>query len=309
MTTAPSSILAGVTRGKVQRPHLVLIYGPDGVGKTTFAAGAPSPIFLTSENGTSNLDVNRLPIADLAGLRGALTELAAVKHDFKTVVLDSLDWFETLVYANVVENWTGKEKITSVDDAGYGKGRVRALEVWKELLPLVTRCVDRGLNFVAIGHALVKKFEDPGTPQGYERYQLKLQSGAGSDVAALWREYVDSVLFTNFKVYTTSDDKRRGFGDGTRVIFTERRPGWDAKNRAGLPFELPLDWDAYASAVAKGEPESVATLKEQVQALRDQVKNKALLPKIDERIKAAADNATELAKLKNKLEATLGAQG
>jgi hypothetical protein len=149
---------------------------------------------------------------------------------------------------------------------------------------------------------LVKKFEDPSTPQGYERYQLKLQAGPNTDAAALWREYVDSVLFANFEVAVTSDDKRRAFGTGSRVIFTERRPGFDAKNRAGLPFTLPLSWDAYADAVAKGEPEGVETLARQISDLLALVADAAMRSKVETAIKNAGKDAAKLAAVKNRLE-------
>jgi hypothetical protein len=251
-------MLSKVTRGIIQRPELMLVYGPDGTGKTTLAAGAPAPLILGAEEGSNNLDVERLGIASLLEMKTTLSELVTEKHNHKTLVLDSADWFEKIVWGNVIENW--KPKIYSIDEPGFGKGRVRAFEIWLEILPMITACRNHGMNVIILAHSKVKKFEDPQTPQGYDRYMLALQDGPNSDVAGLLRQYVDTLLFMNTETLTTADDKRRGFGEGQRVLYTERRPAFDAKNRDGLPFTINIPnsrdpkvvWNAYLKA--KGEP-------------------------------------------------------
>lgn len=300
------TILSTATKGRITRPHLMLLYGTDGVGKSTFAAAAPAPIFLSAEEGTNHLDVTRVAVRSLADFRAALTELAAGGHAFKTVVVDTLDWLETLVYADVCSRHE-KQPCHSIEDIPYGKGRVKALETWKDLLPLVSACRDKGLNFIAIAHSFVKKFEDPATPQGYERYQLKLQQGASTDVAALWREYVDTVLFATFEVSVTKDDTRRGFGDGSRVLYTERRPAFDAKNRLGLPFQIPLDWTSYAKAAAKGEEAAQAAGVDEVVTaevlleLAAQVADAARRAKVEAAIAEAGTDQAKLANVKRRL--------
>jgi len=299
------SILSNVTRGKVVKPHLVLLYGPDGVGKTSWAAGAPDPIFLCGEQGTDHLDVARLTLTSLADLRAALSDLAATAHGDKTIVIDTLDWVEAMVLEDVV-NRHGK-KGEGIESIPYGKGRVYALEAWRDLIPLLDACRDKGLHLIALAHSMVKRFDDPALPQGYDKYSLKLQDGAKTDVAALWREYVDAVLFANFEVAVNSDDKKRGFGDGTRVLFTERRPGFDAKNRWGLPFQMKLDWAAYAKAVAERQAEaaaagvdevvSPASLKELAKQVTDAKLRETVVKTIDE----AGDDQPKLAKVKARL--------
>lgn len=293
------SILQSVTTGKVARPHLMLVYGPDGVGKSTFAAGAPEPLFLGAEEGTNHLDVARLAVPSLAAFREALTELGKGGHQYQTVVIDTLDWLETLVYAEVIATY--EKKVTSIEDIPYGKGRVRALEVWRELLPSVAALRDRGLNVIAIAHSMIKRFDDPALPQGYDRHQLKLQSGAATDVSALWREFVDTVVFATYEVSVSPDDKRRGYGDGTRVLYTERRPGFDAKNRFGLPFELPMSWEAYAKAAAQDKPAGADDLS----GLVAQITDAALRAKAEAAVKKATGNPAELAKVKARLLAVV----
>ena len=303
------SILSNVTKGKIQRPHLLLIYGPDGQGKSSLAAGAPAPIFLGAEDGTNHLDTSRVGIPNLKALHQVLDELAGDGHDFKTAVFDTLDWMERLVYADVIANWP--TPITSIDDPGYGKGRVRAFELWNEILPKIEKLRSRGMHTVALAHSMVKKFEDPTTPQGYERYSLKLQDGAKSDVAGLWREFVDAVLFLNTEVVVSKDDKRRGFGDGARVLYTERRPGFDAKNRLGLPLEIRLPyekdpakvpaamWGALEAELTKSTPAAVNP--EDLKKLAEQVTDAKLRQTVLDTIKAAGEDQQQLAKVKTRL--------
>jgi len=104
------------------------------------------------------------------------------------------------------------------------------------------------MNIILIAHAQIKTFADPAQPTGYDRYQLKLNEKA----AAVLREAVECVLFATYEttvVKEKGDKKGRGVGDGERVMYTERRPAFDAKNHFDLPFEMPLSWKAYAEAV------------------------------------------------------------
>ena len=304
-------ILAGVTRGKVQRPHLVLIYATDGWGKSTMASEAPAPLFLGAEEGTNNLDVARLAPKSVADVRAALTELATTTHEFGSVVVDTLDWLAAMIEAEVIAG-AHDTKITSLEDFGYGKGRVRAYEMWRELLPAFTALRDRGINVIALAHASIKKFEDPALPQGYDRYGLKLQSGANSDVAGLWREYVDSVVFGNYDVSVSADDKRRAFGQGERVLYTERRPGFEAKNRFSMPAELKMVkgrmWAEYARYVEAAPERSsdAKVLQEQIAALVPRIKNQGILPQVHAAIVAAGDDVAQLRKLVKRLDTLIG---
>lgn len=311
-TPAPGTLLSRVTTGRIKKPHLILIHGPDGVGKSTLAGDAPKPIFLGAEDGSNSLNVTRMPqlINYQMCVRG-LQELLNENHDFQTAVIDTLDWLEAMIFQDVCDEHKAKNiEDYNVKALGFAKGYLFALERWKEIMMLLTRLrEERAMNIICIAHTTIKKFEDPSTPSGYERYQIKLRSSAGADAAALWREYVDNVLFANYLTTTLDSDKKRGFGDGTRVLYTERRPGWDAKNRLGLPFQLPLSWQDFAEAAAKGEPESADTLLEQIAGLKAQVKQKELYGKIDGNIKAAGKSTSHLLKIKNRLEALIGSQG
>lgn len=240
--------LNNVQRGKQDTPLCVCLYGPEGIGKSTFGAGAPKPIFLVEKDGTAHLDVERFPVPDTYEEAGqALDVLLNEKHDYQTFVLDTADWLEALIHRHVCKS-KGK---ASIEDIGYGKGREYALDEWRTLLDKLDRIRDKGMNMIILAHSQVKKFQNP-VGDDYERFQMKLNG----KVAALLKEWSNAVLFANFLVYTDKDDKGRvrGFGDGSRIVYTEHRPAWDAKNRYGLPFEFPLNWDEFERGARAGEP-------------------------------------------------------
>lgn len=260
------TMLGKVTKGKVVAPHLLLLYGPDGIGKSTFGAGAPNPIFLGPEKGTMNLDVARFPSPNKwDDVIQAVDELGSSNHEFKTLVVDTLDWLEPLVYEKVCTDYG----VNSIEKAagGYGKGYREAFNTmvdFRERLSFIRET--KKMNVILLAHSKVTTFEDPATEQGYNRYELKLQDSANVSMRSMWREYVDSVLFCNFETFSKGEGKSaRGVSTRDRKMWTEREPAFDAKNRFGLPFEMNLDWTEYHNAVnsigvSEGEhPDKVRT--------------------------------------------------
>src|SRR6516164_6238738 len=238
------SILSTISRGKRPRHIFALVYGTDGVGKSSWASHAPRPIFIGAEKGTEQLDVARFPQTESIGeLLAQVRALQSEKHEFNTVVLDSLDWVEPLIWKAVCD----EAKVDSIEQAfgGYGKGYVRALDLWRTLLRDLSVLNDK-MHVLLIGHAQIKSFQDPELPTAYDRYQLKINDKA----AALVREAADAVLFARFETeLVKTNGKTRAYGEGNRIMYTESRPGWDAKNRFSLPFCMPLDWKMFGDAI------------------------------------------------------------
>jgi AAA domain len=243
-----SDILSSISRGKRPQRIFALIYGVSGVGKSFWAANAPNPIFICTEKGTEQLDIARFPIVNsFAELIEQLCALQIEKHEFQTIVIDSIDWLEPLIWKAVCD----EAKVDSIEQAfgGYGKGYVRALDLWRVLLKELA-ILNRSMHVLMIGHAQIKSFQDPDLASAYDRYQLKINDKA----AALVREAADAVLFARFETEVIRDggngrSKARVRGEGVRIMYTESRPAFDAKNRFNLPFAMALDWKTFGDTI------------------------------------------------------------
>lgn len=298
---APRMTLSAVTRGRIERPTRVLLFGVEGIGKSTFAANAPNPIFIAAEDGTAQLDVARFPEPKTwADVYAAIDVLLTEEHDYKTVVVDTLDWLEPLCWAQVVSR-ANSPKVKSVEDLGFGKGYVAALEEWRVLLARFEQLrIKRNMNVIFLAHSWVKTFKNP-EDEDFDRYELKLHAKAGG----LLKEWADAVLFARYETFSNTDEKTkrtRGVSTGARVVHTQRTAAWDAKNRYDLPPILPLSWEAYADAVAAHKPADPTKLKERIESLLESA-DEELREKVRAAVTKAADNAAQLAKIADRLSA------
>ena len=242
-------LLEKVMCGKAPAPRRVMLYGTHGIGKSTFASCAPKPIFLQTEDGLGEIDCDKFPlVTNFNEAMAALSELYTEKHPYQTIVVDSLDWLERLIWAEVCR----KRNVENVEEIGYAKGYVFSLTQWREFLEgLSALRADRGMTAILIAHARIERFENPET-ESYDRYVPRLHKLA----AAIVQEWCDEVLFATYKVYTKQSDegfnrkRTQGVGSGERIIRTQERPAHVAKNRLNLPDELPLDWNTYAQHMA-----------------------------------------------------------
>ena len=240
-TTTKSTNPLAIRRGKIPRPQKVVIYGPEGVGKSTLAGQAPEPVFLDTEGGTHHLDVARLDaVTTWEEIIAAVTQLAKADHPFKTLVLDTADWLEK----RLAEHLCRKSNKESIEDFGYGKGWVILTEEFARFLTSLDALTDRGMHVVFLAHSTVKKFEAPDQAGSYDRFELKLSK----QNAPLLKEWADLVLFGNFvtKVAEKDNGKMRGVGGKERVLFANHSAAYDAKNRHGLPDKLPFTIEALA---------------------------------------------------------------
>jgi hypothetical protein len=303
--------LGAISKGRLERPLRVLLYGVEGVGKSTFAANAPSPIFLAAEDGTAQLDVARFPEPRTwQEALDAVEELTVGEHEFKTVVVDTLDWLEPLCWDHVVSKAPlvgGKVKIKAIEDFGFGKGYVAALDEWRKLLSAFERLRSkRGMHVVFLAHSWVKPFKNP-EDEDYDRYELKLHAKAGG----LIKEWADAVLFTRFETFANTDDRTkrtRGVSSGNRVLHTVRTAAYDAKNRYDLPTTLPLDWTAFAKAVADGRPADVTSLRNRINGAvftHKELLGEETITKIELAFSQAGDDAAQLARVLDRLNATI----
>jgi hypothetical protein len=250
-TQAPKRMSLAHTRdGVIASPMRILIYGGEKVGKSTFASGAPSPVWLGADAGTDHLNIRRLPQPET--LKDVLDGIDEVTANGKgagigTLVVDPLNWIEALVVADVVGD-SGKS--LAEWGGGYGRGPSAAIDRWRLIKNALERCWAAGFHVVICAHAHVKKFEDPeGT--GYERYELAMQKEA----AGLFKQWVDAILFAKRESYGKVDPntkKAKAYGSAARLLYTEWTPAYDAGNRWCLPPELPLSWPSFVEALDQG---------------------------------------------------------
>ena len=239
-----------IVKGKQQRAQRVVIYGVESVGKSTFASQFPNPLFLDVEGGTAHLDTDRVEVATLADLEGALA--ACRTTDYSTIVIDSADWAERLV----LEGMLAQDRKKSVEDYGFGKGFVMLAERFSRLLKAADGLISAGKNVVFVAHSKVQKVEPPDLLAAYDRYELKLTKQS----APLLKEWADELWFFRFKTKTveSSSGRAKGVGGKERVILTTHSAAYDAKTRSGLPEELPMTWESvahlFSAPVAKAAP-------------------------------------------------------
>ncbi len=231
-------------------PPAVIVHGVAGVGKTTFAAYSDKAVAVCTEDGLGMLKIPHFPLArSFEEVIEALAALHSEPHEHRTLVVDSLDWLEPLVWQHAckINNWA------TIEEPGYGKGYIAALDLWRQYLDWINALrEDRRMMVVQLAHTDIKRFDSP-EHEPYDRYVIKLHARA----AALLQEHADVVMFANYRISTVKSDVgfnkkvTRALGSGERVLYTAERPAFLAKNRYGLPDVLPLDWDAFAAAMPK----------------------------------------------------------
>lgn len=290
-----------VTSGVIPAPVKVVLYGPEGIGKSTFASQFPDPVFIDAEGGTKRLDVRRLPRpTSWAMLLDEVKEVRQGGVPCTTLVLDTADWAEALCIRSICT----KAKVDGLEGFGYGKGYVYAKEEFGRLLDQLEEVVATGRNVVVLAHATIAKFEQPDAVGNYDRWQMKTTK----QVAPLLREWCDMLLFANYKTVVekagSGPNAKNKASGGRRVMYTTHHPCWDAKNRFGLADELPLDYQAIASVVpgnvrpapAAPEPASRPILVEDELANPTQTRRTTPVPSDSPSVATAASAPTSTAR-------------
>ena len=241
-----------ITRGKIKGAKKVLIYGPEGIGKTTFAAQFPDPLFIDTEGSTKELDVARLPDpSSWTILKEEVRYVIQHPEVCKTLIIDTADWAEKMAIQSVLD----EHNKSGIEDFGYGNGYRYVYEKFGELLNLLSDVISRGINVVLTAHATLRKFEQPDEMGAYDRYTMKLIDSPKTSISAAVKEWADMVLFANYKtiIITDSKTKKAKAQGGQRVMYTAHHSCWDAKNRYGLPEEMPFSYDQIKQLIESGQ--------------------------------------------------------
>ena len=233
-----------IIRGKVPSAQKVVIYGPEGIGKTTLASKFPDVIFIDTEGSTKKLDVARFEApSSWTMLLSQVDYVISHPDEFKTLVIDTADWAQKLCIQHVCD----KHNIDGIEGLGYGKGYTYVSEEFGRLLNKLDDVIAKNINVVLTAHAQIVKFEQPDEMGAYDRWAMKLINSPKTSISAMVKEWADMVLFCNYKIYSIAVDKegkKHKAQGGKRVMYTTHNPCWDAKNRDGLPDEMSMDYDA-----------------------------------------------------------------
>ena len=237
-----------VSAGCQTLPLFVTLYGPEGCGKSTFASGAPKPLFIDFENGSNFLDVNRIQPQSYLQFIEILKMLETEEHAYQTLVIDSVDFAEEMLMDHICEV-NGKKNL---EDWGYGAGYKYLAKAFLNFLSGIKRLRQlRGMNIIFIGHSAIRKFEDPRLQQSYDRYTLKLYHANAERL----KESSDFLLYASYQDMTTggaSDQrggKAKGISTGKRQLMTQRAPAFDAKSRVNIPGQLDLSWSSFFHSI------------------------------------------------------------
>lgn len=247
-----------IIKGKIPGAKKVVVYGPEGIGKSTFASQFPNPLFIDTEGSTKDMDVARTKKPSSWTM--ILEQIQEVRKNpslCKTLVVDTIDWAEQMC----IEHICTKHNKEGIESFGYGNGYVYAKEEFGRFLNRLDDVVEAGINVVLVAHAQMRKFEQPEEMGAYDRYELKLGKKTSSQISPLVKEWADMLLFANYKTYAVAiDDNGKKYKPqgGKRVMFTSHHPCWDAKNRYGLPDEMDF---AYAGIAHIIEP-ATGTMKQ-----------------------------------------------
>jgi hypothetical protein len=295
------SYLARIEKGKIKKPSIDLIFGTSGVGKSTWAARFPKPIFLRTEDGANELAVEKLPISrTFEDVIGPVKELLTAVHPFETLVIDSLDHLEHIIIRGVC----AENNVEEINALPYGKGYALAMNKWQMLFDQL-KLLREKMNVVLICHEQVKQVNDPMLLEPYDRHELKLNAKA----AALVKENCDSVLFATYDIVVAKDDKgkAKAYGQGDRILYTQSMPGHEGKNRYGLPYKMKLE-ENFMSVKDLARLDDAKTLKSIIATHIESLKDQALKIKVKESLAKAGDEVATLQRILNKLQTIKGEQ-
>ncbi len=228
------SLLDTIQKGKRQTPPRLLIYGIEGIGKSTLAAQSPKPIFISTEDGLDRISCDSFPLCrSFEEMIGNIRTLKDEKHDYQTLVIDSLDWAEKLIFAHVCKQF-GVKNIEKAD-GGYARGYEHALTCWDQTIDAIRPLrEEKGMIVILLAHAKIEKHNDPESAE-FDRFSPKLHKKAN----ALWCEWCDAILLATREFGAAKGEKI----GGQRILRCAPSATCNAKNRYNLPEIMPLQWE------------------------------------------------------------------
>lgn len=303
---------AGIRKGPSERPPRIALIGVEGVGKSTAGSQMDAPIFLCAEDGLVGPQFAETPSYSPGSwdeVLGFLEWLRTEDHGYKSLVVDTIDWMEPVLYRYLLQrDSTPNKPLASIEDYGYGKGYVVASEEFRRFLAALDALNKRGMAIMLLAHSQIKAFNNP-VGDNYDRFEMKV----AKQITGLVKEWADVVLFARFETFTVKDKgalKAKGIGGNKRIVHTTQSAGWDAKNRYGLPDVMEFDMGAILEAIRTGNGAAgetveslLAEINELSASLPDEKKAKAA-----ELTKQAGNDAASLARVLNRIRVTIQIQ-
>lgn len=300
---------AEVRKGRIVQPRRIFAFGGEKVGKSTFASGAPDPVYIPLDEGAPHLDIERLPKPETWDELLDIIELPERwKKPWKTLVIDPLNWAEEMAWARMLHGPDSRPTASTRDEIekygnGYQKGYDAAVGTWRVLLSAIERQWKRGMHIVILAHAKKENFKDP-SGVAYDRWEPAMHSKA----SGIFKQWVDDVLFLRNEVLAKPEKggKMIAVETGERIMHTVWSKAWDAGNRANLPAEMPISWAEYWAAVEKGL-HGADEAKKEIVALIEAIGDADVTKKATKAVSDAKDDMSRLAEIANKLRVRLNA--
>jgi hypothetical protein len=223
-------------------PPRIILHGLHKIGKSTFGAASVKPIFIPTEDGLNKIKVPAFPLSESFGqVMNYINMLATEEHKYKTVVIDTLDWLERLIWEKVCKD----KNVNNIEEIGYAKGYIFALSYWDKVISYLNKLrQQKNMMVILLAHSEVKTFSPPDG-NAYDRWQIKLHHKS----AAKLEEWVDAILFANYKVFVTKEGTKGKASGKQRVVYSQPNPAYRAGNRYGMPEELPFEFDTIFNSI------------------------------------------------------------
>lgn len=261
-----------ITKGIIDKPVKVCVYGVEGIGKTTFASQFPEPLFFDLDKGSAQLDASRVTdITSWPLLMSNIKEVYDNPSICKTLVIDTADAAERMC----IDYICGKFNKKGIEDFGYGAGYTYLTEEFARFLVQLDACIGQGINVVVLAHAVLKTVTLPEEMGTYDHWELKLSSKTTNKVAPLVKEWADLLLFANYKTILIDDGARKKAAGGKRIMYTTHTTFADAKNRFSLAEELPFDYNEIARLIPNGTAPGIKHMQEKKQEAKQKTVKKS----------------------------------
>jgi len=294
-------LLNAATEGLIEDPDCILLYAPEGVGKTTFASKYPKVLIIgtANEKGSNKINLKdgrkRQSVSTLIEFQEILQELIDDKHGFTALAVDTINKIDELVQQHILSKYANCAGLGDIPNA---KGWSEHINEHQNIIRMIRTLRDeRKINIIILGHSETKQFDEPGAAKPYNRFVIAMRD----KVTALYRQFVDDVIFVNYKTHLGEDKKSRPQSSDTRSAYTQRRAGWDAKTRSSLPFEFLFSYENYKEAQKKKEPETPESLKKQITGMMETIKDDEIIPAVKKGLEAAKSNVMDLIAVRDRL--------